>query len=61
MVKQELQELLGARLRWSPPQWKRSWRRDDRCHPAGSRSAQGGIHPVTRTMERIEEFFTARF
>ena len=61
VVKQELQELIGARknaLESAAVEAKLAAETIDVTLPGRDGSA-GGIHPVTRTMERMEDFFSA--
>jgi phenylalanyl-tRNA synthetase alpha chain len=61
VVKQELQELIGARkseLESTAVEAKLAAETIDVTLPGRDRTA-GGIHPVTRTMERMEDFFSA--
>jgi phenylalanyl-tRNA synthetase alpha chain len=61
VVKQELQELIGARkseLEAAAVDARLAAETIDVTLP-GRGSAAGGIHPVTRTMERMEDFFSA--
>ena len=61
VVKQELQELIGARkdtLESAAVEAKLSAEKIDVTLPGRDQSS-GGIHPVTRTMERMEDFFSA--
>jgi len=61
VVKQELQELIGARkssLEFAAVEAKLSAEKIDVTLPGRDQSS-GGIHPVTRTMERMEDFFSA--
>ena len=61
VVKQELQELIGARkteLESAAVEAKLADEKIDVTLPGRDRSA-GGIHPVTRCMERMEDFFSA--
>ncbi|NCF21243.1 MAG: phenylalanine--tRNA ligase subunit alpha [Haliea sp.] len=61
VVKQELQELIGARkseLDSTAVEAKLAAETIDVTLPGRDRTA-GGIHPVTRTMERMEDFFSA--
>ncbi len=61
VVKQELQELISARknaLESAAVQTKLAAETIDVTLPGRDKST-GGIHPVTRTMERMEDFFAA--
>ena len=61
VVKQELQELIGARknaLESAAVETKLAAETIDVTLPGRDKST-GGIHPVTRTMERMEDFFSA--
>ena len=61
VVKQELQELIGARkaaLESAAVEARLAAEKIDVTLPGRGQSS-GGIHPVTRTMERMEDFFTA--
>ena len=61
VVKQELQALIGARkseLEAAAVGTRLASETIDVTLP-GRDSAAGGIHPVTRTMERMEDFFSA--
>jgi len=61
VVKQELQELIGARkntLESAAVEAKLAAETIDVTLP-GRDASSGGIHPVTRTMERMEDFFSA--
>ncbi len=61
VVKQELQELIGSRkaeLEGAAVEAKLAAETIDVTLPGRGQST-GGIHPVTRTMERMEDFFTA--
>ena len=61
VVKQELQELIGARknaLESAAVETKLAAETIDVTLPGRDKST-GGIHPVTRTMERMEDFFAA--
>ena len=61
VVKQELQELIGARkkeLEAAAVDARLAAETVDVTLPGRDGSA-GGIHPVTRTMERMEDFFSA--
>ena len=62
MVKQELQDLIGERkaVIWSRAAVEAQLAAEtiDVTLP-GRGQCTGGIHPVTRTMERMEDFFTA--
>jgi len=61
VVKQELQDLIGSRrkeLDAAAVERQLSRETIDVTLPGRDRDA-GGIHPVTRTIERMEEFFTA--
>ena len=61
VVKQELQELISARkstLEFAAVEAKLSAEKIDVTLPGRDQSS-GGIHPVTRTMERMEDFFSA--
>ena len=61
VVKQELQELIGARknaLESAAVETKLAAETIDVTRPGRNKST-GGIHPVTRTMERMEDFFSA--
>jgi len=61
VVKQELQELIGARkadLDRAAVETQLAAETIDVTLP-GRGQCTGGIHPVTRTMERMEDFFTA--
>jgi phenylalanyl-tRNA synthetase alpha chain len=61
VVKQELQELIGVRkdaLESAAVEAKLAAETIDVTMPGRGQST-GGIHPVTRTMERMEEFFAA--
>jgi phenylalanyl-tRNA synthetase alpha chain len=61
VVKQELQELIGARkagLDRDAVEAQLAAEKIDVTLPGRGQSS-GGIHPVTRTMERMEDFFTA--
>jgi len=61
VVKQELQALIGARkeaLASAAVEERLAAEKIDVTLPGRDRSV-GGIHPVTRTMERMEEFFSA--
>ena len=61
VVKQELQELLGARksaLDSAAMDAQLATETIDVTLPGRGQST-GGIHPVTRTMERMEDFFSA--
>ncbi|GAB5451789.1 MAG: phenylalanine--tRNA ligase subunit alpha [Halioglobus sp.] len=61
VVKQELQELIGARkaeLESAAVGVKLAQETIDVTLPGRGQSS-GGIHPVTRTMERMEDFFGA--
>ena len=61
VVKQELQELIGARkagLDRDAVEAQLVAEKIDVTLPGRGQSS-GGIHPVTRTMERMEDFFTA--
>lgn len=61
VVKQELQELIGARkqaLESAAVEAKLAAETIDVTLP-GRGQTTGGIHPVTRTMERMEDFFSA--
>jgi phenylalanyl-tRNA synthetase alpha chain len=61
VVKQELQELIGARkasLDRAAVEAQLAAETIDVTLPGRGQST-GGIHPVTRTMERMEDFFTA--
>ena len=61
VVKQELQELLGARksaLDSAAVEAQLAAETIDVTLPGRGQST-GGIHPVTRTMERMEDFFSA--
>ena len=61
VVKQELQELISARknaLESAAVETKLAAETIDVTLPGRDKST-GGIHPVTRTMERMEDFFAA--
>jgi len=61
VVKQELQELIGARkaaLESAAVDARLAAETIDVSLPGRGQST-GGIHPVTRTMERMEDFFSA--
>lgn len=61
VVKQELQELIGVRknvLESAAVEAQLAAETIDVTLPGRGQST-GGIHPVTRTMERMEEFFSA--
>ncbi len=61
VVKQELQELIGVRkatLDSAAVEAQLAAQTIDVTLPGRGQST-GGIHPVTRTMERMEDFFTA--
>lgn len=61
VVKQELQELIGARkaeLEAAAVAGKLATETIDVTLPGRGQST-GGIHPVTRTIERMEDFFSA--
>jgi len=61
VVKQELQELIGARknaLESAAVETRLAAETIDVTLPGRDKST-GGIHPVTRTMERMEDFFSA--
>ena len=61
VVKQELQALIGARkeaLASAAVEERLAAEKIDVTLPGRDR-AVGGIHPVTRTMERMEDFFSA--
>ena len=61
VVKQELQELISAgksALEFAAVEAKLSAEQIDVTLPGRDQSS-GGIHPVTRTMERMEDFFSA--
>jgi phenylalanyl-tRNA synthetase alpha chain len=61
VVKQELQDLIGTRksaLEAAAVDARLAAETIDVTLP-GRSSAAGGIHPVTRTMERMEDFFSA--
>jgi len=61
VVKQELQELIGARkatLESAAVDARLASETIDVTLPGRGQST-GGIHPVTRTMERMEDFFSA--
>jgi phenylalanyl-tRNA synthetase alpha chain len=61
VVKQELQELIGVRrsaLASAAVEARLAAETIDVTLPGRGR-AVGGIHPITRTLERMEEFFTA--
>ena len=61
VVKQELQELIGSRrqeLDAAAVEQKLSQETIDVTLPGRGQST-GGIHPVTRTIERMEDFFSA--
>jgi phenylalanyl-tRNA synthetase alpha chain len=61
VVKQELQELIGVRkagLDRAAVEAQLAAETIDVTLPGRGQSS-GGIHPVTRTMERMEDFFTA--
>ena len=61
VVKQQLQELIGARkgaLEAAAVDAQLAAETIDVTLPGRGQST-GGIHPVTRTMERIEDFFTS--
>ena len=61
VVKQELQELIGARkntLESAAVEAKLAAETIDVTLP-GRDASSGSIHPVTRTMERMEDFFSA--
>ncbi|RLA51860.1 MAG: phenylalanine--tRNA ligase subunit alpha [Gammaproteobacteria bacterium] len=61
VVKQELQELIGVRkatLDSAAVEVQLAAQTIDVTLPGRGQST-GGIHPVTRTMERMEDFFTA--
>ena len=61
VVKQELQELIGARkatLESAAVDARLASETIDVTLPGRGQSS-GGIHPVTRTMERMEDFFSA--
>jgi len=61
VVKQELQELIGARktaLDSAAVETQLAAETIDVTLPGRGQST-GGIHPVTRTMERMEDFFSA--
>ena len=61
VVKQELQDLIGARklaMESAAVEAQLAAETIDVTLPGRGQST-GGIHPVTRTMERMEEFFTA--
>ena len=61
VVKQELQELIGARksaLDSAAVEAQLATETIDVTLPGRGQST-GGIHPVTRTMERMEDFFSA--
>ena len=61
VVKQELQDLIGARkaaLESAAVEAQLAQETIDVTLPGRGQST-GGIHPVTRTIERIEDFFTS--
>ena len=57
-AKKKVEEFLNlGRARWRKPSWTPVWLLKPSTSPCRAVAAPGGIHPVIRTWERVEEIF----